>query len=92
MSKILVLAGALSAALCATSFMPSTASAEVLYPWCFQAAGRDGGYTNCGFTSYGQCRATASGIGGYCYRNPRYYASRDYDHPRRGYYHRRYHD
>jgi hypothetical protein len=36
-------------------------------------AGEDGdGGTNCGFTTLAQCRATISGIGGYCYENPAY--------------------
>jgi Protein of unknown function (DUF3551) len=28
------------------------------------------GATNCGFYSFEQCRATVSGIGGFCMRNP----------------------
>jgi Protein of unknown function (DUF3551) len=39
------------------------------YPWCAQYGGTFGG-ANCGFTTLGQCRATVSGVGGYCYRNP----------------------
>lgn len=41
------------------------------YPWCafytgpFQA-------TNCGFSTYQQCLATISGIGGYCQPNTTY--------------------
>jgi Protein of unknown function (DUF3551) len=41
------------------------------YPWCafytgpFQA-------TNCGFSTYQQCMATISGIGGYCQPNTTY--------------------
>jgi hypothetical protein len=46
-------------------------SAEVIYPWCAQYSGRAGG-TNCGFVSYEQCRATVSGVGGYCSLNPWY--------------------
>jgi hypothetical protein len=36
---------------------------------CAQYSGRAGG-TNCGFHSFEQCRATVSGIGGFCQRNP----------------------
>jgi hypothetical protein len=39
------------------------------YPWCAQYGGTFGG-SNCGFTTIRQCRATVSGIGGYCYKNP----------------------
>ena len=46
--------------------------AEVLYPWCAQYAGEDGGGRNCGFSTLDQCRATVSGIGGYCEANPLY--------------------
>ena len=44
-------------------------SAEITYPWCAQYA-RDG--RNCGFTTLEKCRATVSGNGGYCDRNPMY--------------------
>jgi Protein of unknown function (DUF3551) len=36
--------------------------------WCAQYSNH--GATNCGFYSFGQCRATVSGIGGFCMRNP----------------------
>ena len=44
----------------------------VEYPWCAQYGGRSGGARNCGFTSYAQCMATVSGIGGFCERNSFY--------------------
>jgi hypothetical protein len=37
--------------------------------WCADYGGKAGG-TNCGFHSYEQCRATVSGIGGFCRTNP----------------------
>ncbi len=43
--------------------------AEITYPWCAQYM-RDG--RNCGFSTYEQCRATVSGIGGYCEVNAMY--------------------
>jgi len=48
--------------------------AEALnYPWCaYYDGGRGGGGTNCGFTTYQQCMATVSGIGGFCERNTQY--------------------
>jgi hypothetical protein len=41
----------------------------VIYPWCaFMGCLGE----NCGFATYQQCRATLSGIGGYCGINPWY--------------------
>lgn len=47
------------------------------YPWCAYYSGGDagGGGTNCGFTSFEQCMATVSGIGGFCALNTQYVAS-----------------
>jgi hypothetical protein len=43
------------------------------YPWCANyAAGTGGGGTNCGFLTIEQCRATVSGIGGFCEPNQFY--------------------
>jgi hypothetical protein len=47
-------------------------AAEIYRPWCVQYSGRDGAST-CTFTSYEQCRMTATpGSGGYCVQNPWY--------------------
>ena len=40
--------------------------------WCAQYSGRSGGATNCGFFTVEQCRATVSGIGGFCVPNQFY--------------------
>ena len=40
------------------------------YPWCSNFA--DGAGTNCGFSTYEQCMATARGTGGYCEKNNLY--------------------
>ena len=43
------------------------------YPWCADySAGNGGGSTNCGFLTIEQCRATVSGIGGFCVPNQFY--------------------
>jgi Protein of unknown function (DUF3551) len=43
------------------------------YPWCANYSdGEGGGGTNCGFTTFEQCLATVSGIGGFCDRNTQY--------------------
>jgi Protein of unknown function (DUF3551) len=47
--------------------------AEVTYPWCAEYNNDHGG-KNCGFATLEQCRATVSGIGGFCERNPLFVA------------------
>jgi len=42
------------------------------YKWCAQYGGHEGGGTNCGFVTIEQCRATISGMGGFCVPNPFY--------------------
>jgi hypothetical protein len=53
-------------------------------PWCAYYDLGEGGATNCGFSTYQQCLATVSGIGGSCGPDPRspglYLSSK---HPRR---------
>jgi hypothetical protein len=73
---ILLGAAALTAAL---FFNTSPASAQAggyrLYPWCAViSGGKAGGATNCYFSTWDQCRAAASGNGGFCYRNTWYEA------------------
>ncbi len=43
------------------------------YRWCAQySSGHLGGASNCYFMTIEQCRATVSGVGGYCAPNPFY--------------------
>ena len=42
------------------------------YPWCAYYGGKEGGGTNCGFTTFQQCLDTVSGIGGSCQLNNLY--------------------
>ena len=74
-----MLAGALLAASAATP-----AAAVQYYPWCAQYGSffHEGG-RNCGFTSYAQCMATVSGIGGFCERNSFYKGPTKSKHRRR---------
>lgn len=60
------------AILVAGSAIGSSAKAQN-YPWCANYGGffGDGG-TNCGFTTYEQCLATISGMGGACEHNLQY--------------------
>ena len=57
----------------AVVFLPALttlARAEIEYPWCAQYSdGGSGGGRNCGFSTIEQCRATVSGIGGFCEPN-----------------------
>jgi hypothetical protein len=39
--------------------------------WCASVTGPDGGFVNCGYVSWQQCRAAVSGQGGICYPAPR---------------------
>jgi hypothetical protein len=59
----------------------TSASQARTYPWC---AVYDWSTRNCGFVSFQQCRATVSGVGGICQRNP--FAARADDRPRRRHY------
>jgi hypothetical protein len=53
------------AAIASMSATPARAAIE--YPWCAQyGGGEEGGGRNCGFSTLEQCRATISGIGGFC--------------------------
>lgn len=42
------------------------------YPWCANYGGDASGASNCGFLTLEQCRATVSGIGGFCEHNQFY--------------------
>jgi len=43
------------------------------YPWCAQYSGSMGGAMNCGFSTFQQCMADVSGIGGFCIQNNTYH-------------------
>jgi hypothetical protein len=47
----------------------STIGARADGTWCAHYSFK-GGATNCGFYSFEQCRATVSGVGGFCQPNP----------------------
>ena len=44
-------------------------SAQAQGAWCAEQGGRNS-YRNCGYYTYGQCRAAVSGVGGFCSPNP----------------------
>lgn len=64
----------------AATFLAAPAQAQTnrLYPWChvqYDGVGRSGSY-QCYYTSYNQCWASASGVGGMCLENPEVIALR----------------
>ena len=65
----------------AVAFAPRPATAAYNLPWCAQYY--DSNITSCAFTSYQQCMATISGIGGLCIQNFRYAFHPPYADPRR---------
>ena len=60
--------------ICAAAGAMSTRAEAQNYPWCayYSGGSMGGGGTNCGFTTYEQCMADVSGIGGLCMRNTQY--------------------
>ena len=66
----------------AATFSLAAAAEAQNYPWCSQFA--DGAGTNCGFSSYEQCMATARGSGGYCEQNNMYKPAGAAPHAARG--------
>ena len=71
----------------ATATFGSHADAQN-YPWCARYGNGFGG-TNCGFTTFAQCMATVSGIGGFCQENDWYHPPAPAAAPRHG--HSRHH-
>jgi hypothetical protein len=63
----------LVAAITGTALVSAPEAKAQYYPWCATYSVRGGG-ESCSFVTFGQCRANVSGIGGFCYQNPWYYA------------------
>jgi Protein of unknown function (DUF3551) len=69
------------------TFAPTVGRAET-YKWCAVYGERSGGgASNCGFVTLAQCRATISGIGGFCEEN-QFYTGADGRHVKRARKHR----
>jgi Protein of unknown function (DUF3551) len=51
---------------------PHPASAAYNYPWCATYYDSSRGIQSCAYTSFEQCMATVSGVGGICAANPSY--------------------
>ena len=54
------------------------------YRWCADMTIDRGGSSNCWFLTLEQCRATVSGVGGYCKPNPFYDGRNGAVVPKRG--------
>jgi Protein of unknown function (DUF3551) len=66
----------LAAGLILAATLIGTSAQAQNYPWCANYTGKGtGGARNCGFTSFAQCMATVSGIGGFCEQNNTYVPS-----------------
>jgi hypothetical protein len=68
MRLLLFILGVLAAVVCIEK--PAEAG-----PWCAYYDFGANGATNCGFSTYQQCLATVSGVGGSCGANPQYQGS-----------------
>ena len=66
----------------AAVFAAGAANAES-YKWCAVYGGSGAAPTNCGFATLEQCRATVSGMGGYCAVNS-FYTGAEKRKPHRG--------
>jgi hypothetical protein len=71
MRRLCSVLGALTA-LAALDLLTPTAGQADPYKWCAVYGGKDDGARNCGFVTLEQCRATVSGIGGFCEENSFY--------------------
>ncbi len=60
---------AMMAAAAALAVTAEPGAARVSYPWCARLADWSGA-SSCAFTTYAQCMAEVSGIGGFCSENP----------------------
>ncbi len=66
-----LLAAVVAAGLASAAAAPAHAQTPYDYPWYSVRYGLSGA-TTCYFSTYSQCMATISGIGGYCEHNPWY--------------------
>jgi Protein of unknown function (DUF3551) len=48
------------------AFAPASPAQADPYKWCADYRGRGGGGTNCYFSTFEQCQASISGVGGFC--------------------------
>ena len=81
--KILVALFAIMLA-CVLNTVPAAAQNSA-----FCLRGCDFGYSNCSFTSYQQCQASASGLTAWCEANPFFHAVNDVQQPGRAHYSKR---
>ena len=68
--RTLLLSSVLALALSATMAADASAGRGPIYPWCAFYSGD--GVDECMYSTVAQCRASVSGVGGFCYQNLRY--------------------
>lgn len=56
-------------------FQSASAQSPTSYPWCSRYFGTGLGGRSCYYSTYAQCMATVSGIGGVCFRSPFYHGT-----------------
>ena len=68
--RTLLLSSVLALALGVTFTTDASAQRRIIYPWCafYSAEGID----ECLYHNIAQCRASVSGVGGFCYQNYAY--------------------
>jgi hypothetical protein len=72
MRKLTYALGVAGIAMLALADRMPPAEAAIIYPWCAHYGGRSGGGVSCGSSTFAQCMATVSGMGGGCEMNPIY--------------------
>lgn len=68
--RILLLSSVLALTLGVAIAPDASAQRRIIYPWC--AFYNPDGIAECLYYNVAQCRASVSGVGGYCYQNPRF--------------------
>jgi hypothetical protein len=70
----LILSASLITGVLSGGIQAALAQSPTSYPWCATYY-KDGTPTSCYFTSYQQCRASVSGVGGVCFESPYYHSA-----------------
>ncbi len=69
-TSMIAIASAVALSALAFAVTPGAATAEPMFPPGHYCLAWARGGTDCGFTSFAQCEATASGVGAVCYGDP----------------------
>lgn len=72
MLRTILSAAAFTLAIAVSAATPTAARADANAAYCATTYGMGGAVTQCNFSTYAQCAATISGVGGLCSTNPAY--------------------